>query len=527
MTKNTTRGCARCADAETFRVVGVDVSKRHLDAHELPSGRSRRFNNTKAGIRDLRAWVCPAVRWVAYESTGSHHLGMEDALAAGLPLSRLNPKRARHFAKALGAEAKTDRVDARMLAEMGRMVAGELTRTRPRAEAEKAISELCVARAAHRMVRDEIERDIRSKKKLMKRYDAELERLARTDPEFLRKAELLVTMDGVAMPTAIVLLSEAPELGTLTSREAASLAGLAPVANDSGERRGKRSMRGGRKRVRTAAYMSAMSAVRRDPGTRDAHEARKARGMNKKASLLVAARKAFPTNSTPLHTLRRTPASHARACPTRGSMNQLFAGEARLARTHPTRPRTPQQRTFFQAALSVPESLQSVKLPYANVPRHQGALHLRSAEGEYLTVRERILCPVKYGDASGAREAAEIANSIDRKHVFVDKLSEVLAGIVCGVHNDLRGHTILYGSFACQIDQSYRAPAGRDVHGHTIVIVVGFKDAVRQVVETVPDQRLIERCGEILRHVQHFESSLLASISVASRAEPTLPSPRP
>ena len=311
MTKNTTKGCARCADAETCCIVGVDVSKRHLDAHELPSGRSRRFDNTKAGVRDLRDWVCPAVRWVAYESTGSYHLRMEDALAAGLPLSRLNPKRVRHFAKALGAEAKTDRADARVLAEMGRMMAGELTRTRPRTEAEKAISELCVARAAaakakavlkcrlehaaHPMVRDEIELDIEGRKALVERYDAELERLARSDPEFLRKARLLTSMKGVAMPTAILLLSEAPELGTLTSREAASLAGLAPVADDSGERRGKRSLRGGRKRVRTAAYMSAMSTVQRDPAAHDAHEARKARGMNKKASLLVAARKIVVT----------------------------------------------------------------------------------------------------------------------------------------------------------------------------------------------------------------------------------------
>lgn len=311
MTKNTTKGCARCADAETFCIVGIDVSKRHLDVHELPSGRSRRFKNTKAGIRDLRAWVCPAVRWVAYESTGSYHLRMEDALAAGLPLSRLNPKRARHFAKAFGVEAKTDRVDARMLAEMGRTMADRLVRTKPRSKAEKAISELCVARAAaakakavlkcrlehaaHRMVRDEIKRDIRSKKKPVKRYDAELARLAAEDAEFLRKAELLVTVKGVAMATATVLLSGVPELGTLTSREAASIAGLAPVANDSGERSGKRSMRGGRKRARSALYMAAMSSVRRDPKARDAHEARKARGMNKKASLLVAARKLVVT----------------------------------------------------------------------------------------------------------------------------------------------------------------------------------------------------------------------------------------
>ena len=307
MTKNDTSDCAKCANGDDFCVVGVDVSKHHLDVHELPSGRSRQFRNTAAGIRSLRAWVCPRVRWVVYESTGSYHRPMEDALAGGLPLSRLNPCRVRHFAKALGVEAKTDRVDALVLAKLGRMMAEGLTRTEPRSEWQKEMSELCVARQAavkaksvlkcrleHArlpLVRREIKRDIASKERLIKRYEAQLKRLAAADAEFSGKVELLTSIKGIEVPTAVVLLSEMPELGTLTGRQAASLSGLAPVANDSGERRGKRSVRGARKRARTALYMSSMSAVRWNPALREGHRARKARGMKPRASLLVVMRK--------------------------------------------------------------------------------------------------------------------------------------------------------------------------------------------------------------------------------------------
>ena len=307
MTKNNTSDCAQCADGGDFCVVGVDVSKKHLDAHELPSGRSKQFENTRAGIRALRRWLCPRVRWVVYESTGGYHLPMEDAMAGDLPLSRQNPKRVKHFAKAVGMEAKTDRVDALTLARMGRALADDLERTAPRSEWEKEVHGLCVARQASvkaksvlkcrlehvelPLVRREIKRDIKRGERQIARYDAELERLAAENPEFSRKVRLLTSIKGVRAPTAIVLLTELPELGTLTSRRAASLAGLAPVARDSGERQGQRSIRNGRKRARTALYMSAMSAVRWVPSLREAHSARTERGMKRKASLIAVMRK--------------------------------------------------------------------------------------------------------------------------------------------------------------------------------------------------------------------------------------------
>ncbi len=135
MSKKNTPSREHGADGHDFRVVGVDVSKKHLDAHELPGGRSARFPNTREGIRELGAWVGPGARWVVYESTGSHHLAMERALAARLPLSRVNPSHAKHFAKALGVGARTDRADARVLAKMAgrcRRICAACRRRRPR-----------------------------------------------------------------------------------------------------------------------------------------------------------------------------------------------------------------------------------------------------------------------------------------------------------------------------------------------------------------------------------------------------------
>ena len=104
---------------DTLKTVGVDISKAHLDVHELPSGRSARFANSGAGFQALATWIGPEVRCVVYESTGPWHRSMEEALAARLPLARVNAMRARRFAQALGQEAKTDAVDARVLAQMG------------------------------------------------------------------------------------------------------------------------------------------------------------------------------------------------------------------------------------------------------------------------------------------------------------------------------------------------------------------------------------------------------------------------
>ena len=294
-------------DGPDFCTIGIDVSKHHLDACELPSGREARFPNTKEGVRAFSAWACPRVARVVYESTGSYHLLLEDLLVDRLPLSRINPRRGKRFAEALGSEAKTDRADALVLAKMGRAMADDLMETPVRTRREKDLDELRAARdavnkaltvlkgrrehARNRLVRREIEKDIARAKRQIGRLDQELERLVATDAELSRKVTLLVTIPGIARPTAIGLLVETPELGTLSTREAGSLLGLAPLSNDSGSRRGKRSIQGGRKRARTLLYMPTLAAIRWNPVLRERHLQFKQRGKPGKVAVTAAMRK--------------------------------------------------------------------------------------------------------------------------------------------------------------------------------------------------------------------------------------------
>ena len=197
--KKHTAKCEHQKDGLDFYTVGIDVSKQHLDACELPSGREARFPNTKEGVRAFSAWVCPRVARVVYESTGSYHLLLEELLADRLPLSRINPKRGKRFAEALGSEAKTDRADALVLAKMGRAMADDLMETLMRTQREKDLDELRTGRDAvtksltvlkgrrehtrNRLVRHEIEKDIAQAKRQIGRLDRELKRLVATDAE--------------------------------------------------------------------------------------------------------------------------------------------------------------------------------------------------------------------------------------------------------------------------------------------------------------------------------------------------------
>ena len=132
---------------DTRNSVGVDISKAHLDAHMVPSGKAARFSNDAAGFKALIAWVERPVRAVTYEPTGRWHRAFEETLfKAELPLARVNPLQARRFAQAIGQRAKTDAVDARMLAQMG--AALDLRRTEASSPAQRALEELQVARDA-------------------------------------------------------------------------------------------------------------------------------------------------------------------------------------------------------------------------------------------------------------------------------------------------------------------------------------------------------------------------------------------
>ncbi|HIE55917.1 MAG TPA: IS110 family transposase [Chromatiaceae bacterium] len=287
--------------------IGVDVSKAFLDVHRLPDGKSTRFSNDKKGHKALARWLKgPAVVRVVYEPTGAYHRGFERRLAAlGLPLVKVNPLQARRFAQAKGQRAKTDPVDARMLAEMGLCFGLQADAVTP--EIIRRIKELQIARMAlikgrtrtkNRayqltlpLLKAQNAARLKQIKSQLTALETEIQRLIASDPELLRKSLILCSIKGISQVTAAALIAEMPELGTLAPKQAASLAGLAPVARDSGQWRGKRFIQGGRKFLREALYMPALVAIRFNPDMKMKYQALKAAGKPSKVALTAIMRK--------------------------------------------------------------------------------------------------------------------------------------------------------------------------------------------------------------------------------------------
>lgn len=288
----------------TPNTIGVDISKTHLDAHALPSGRSARFANSAAGARKLAAWAGPA-KCVVYESTGPWHRALEEALSGELPLSRVNALRARRFAQALGQEAKTDAVDAQVLAKMG--AAMELRRVEPSTPARRHLDELQTARDAlvrdrtaalnrrhqvrHPMLKRHLKQRLAQMERQIKALDAETGRLIAADEALSRRAEVLTSIPGIARVTATGLLTEMPELGRIDGKAAASLSGLAPVTRESGAWKGRSFIGGGRSRPRRMLYMAAVSAITHNPDLARKYRELRERGKPPKVALVAVMRK--------------------------------------------------------------------------------------------------------------------------------------------------------------------------------------------------------------------------------------------
>ena len=284
----------------TSNTVGVDISKAHLDAHALPSGRAARFSNDAAGFKKLAAWAGPA-ECVVYESTGPWHRALEEALAGELPLSRVNAMRARRFAQALGQEAKTDAVDAWVLARMG--AAMELRRVEPSTPTRRDLDELQTARDG--LVRDRtaaLNRRHQARHPLMKRqlgaHGKADQGLGRRDRQADRRRRGAVASGrgadldtGYRRITAAGLLTEMPELGRIDGKAAASLAGLAPVTRESGAWKGRSFIGGGRSRPRRMLYMAAVSAITHNPDLARKYRELRERGKPPKVALVAVMRK--------------------------------------------------------------------------------------------------------------------------------------------------------------------------------------------------------------------------------------------
>jgi transposase len=289
------------------QTAGVDISKDHLDVCIYPHGATLRFTNDAGGFTALIAWLAPhAPSRIIFEATGAYHRAFERALGSrGLPVVKINPRQARRFAEALGTRTKTDRVDAAMLARLGALLEPPV---RPIISTIlDQMRELHAARNA--LVRDQTATQNRQKNlvlALLKRQaarrlaqiedqlaaiDAELARLVKTDPDLQARFNSLVSIPGIGSVTALALLIEMPELGTLEHRQAASLAGLAPVTRESGQWKGKSFISGGRAILRQALYMPALVAIRFNADLKAKYQAMTTAGKPPKVAIIAIMRK--------------------------------------------------------------------------------------------------------------------------------------------------------------------------------------------------------------------------------------------
>ena len=287
--------------------VGIDVSKDRLDVHVLPSRRAFAVARDGEGLERLGAELrALAPELVVLEATGGFEITAAAALAAaGLPLAVVNPAQIRAFARAVGRLAKTDRLDAALIARFAEQVRPE---PRPLASEEaRGLAELVARRrqlvemigmeanrrrqARSPKVLRGIERTLAALQAALTELDAEIGGQVRGSPAWRAAEDLLTSVPGIGPITARTLIAELPELGRITRRRVAAPVGVAPVNRDSGASRGHRAIAGGRKSVRNVLYMAALTAVRHNPAVRGAYERLRARGTPAKAALVAAMRK--------------------------------------------------------------------------------------------------------------------------------------------------------------------------------------------------------------------------------------------
>ncbi len=263
------------APAPTF--VGIDVSKRRLDIHARPSGESFAFGYDDEGVTALiERLVALAPALVVLEATGGLEVRLAAALAAaGLPVAVVNPRQVRAFARAMGRLAKTDRLDAAVIARFAeavrppvRPLPDEATRrlgalvARRRQLLEMLVAERNRRHAADPALQERIDAHLRWLEEALAELERDLDGAVRGSPIWQAKEELLRSVPGVGPVSARTLLAELPELGCLTRRQAAALVGVAPFSRDSGKMRGRRTVWGGRAALRACLYMAAVAAAR-------------------------------------------------------------------------------------------------------------------------------------------------------------------------------------------------------------------------------------------------------------------------
>jgi transposase len=310
--------------------IGIDVSSQTLEVASSSQAKTWQVANDAAGIEQLvdqASALTPAL--VVLEATGGYEFEAACALqAAGLAVAVVNPRTARDFARAMGALAKTDALDARMLAAFARVLHQHPERERfvkPLADAElqqlqalvlrrRQLVQMLTAerqrlRLAHAAARPSIERVIEFLKQEI--GDSEAEVATHVQEHHSQLAQALASVPGIGAASVAVLLAELPELGKLDRRRIAALVGVAPLNRDSGQMRGQRSIWGGRADVRRTLYMATLVAVRHNPALKACYERLLAVGKRKKVALVACMRKLLTMlNAIAKHGSTWDPAMH-------------------------------------------------------------------------------------------------------------------------------------------------------------------------------------------------------------------------
>jgi transposase len=290
---------------EAKRFVGVDVAKAQLDVAIGPNGENFSVPNDENGIGELLKQLGPETELVILEATGGLEVPVASALArAGIAVAVVNPRQVREFARATGRLAKTDRIDAQVLARFGEAVKPEV---RPlRDEQAQALEALLMRRSqlvsmltaeknrranSPKVIHRSIDEHIRWLEKKLSGFDEELAGLIRATPIWREQDQLLRSVPGVGKVLSTTLLAHLPELGKLTRKQIAALAGLAPFSRDSGTLRGSRCIWGGRAQVRRVLYMATVAGVRCNPVIRTFYAELRKRGKHPKPALTACMRK--------------------------------------------------------------------------------------------------------------------------------------------------------------------------------------------------------------------------------------------
>ena len=296
--------------------VGIDVAKAHLDVYDTSSEHHRRFENDRSGISRCTRYLQSLIpELIVLESTGGYEVDIAEALELkGLPGVVVNPRQVRDFGRAIGRLAKTDRIDAELLAQYAATIKPP-HRSRPN-QGHRQLKMLVARRrqlvkmrtaennrrehARDKIIARSITTIVRSIDRELIKIEQQLAAFVERQPELRHRHQIMTSARGIGDTTATMLITEIPELGQLNRRQIAALVGVAPINRDSGTLRGKRMTGGGRHSVRTRLYMPTIVACTHNPQIRAFYQRLIQRGKSKMTALVAAMRKLLTILNTML-----------------------------------------------------------------------------------------------------------------------------------------------------------------------------------------------------------------------------------